>query len=141
MRAGKWDSGLKVSPKAGLWVNVSTEELVSGLMFPPESWTRAGHLFREKYSANTRELGLLVRYLQQRAPCCIFFIETDPTRHIVLCLVWGSPRVGETDLGPSELLACPITSRSRSTARHAYAKRTCGPLLFVIGLPNVAALH
>jgi hypothetical protein len=35
----------------------------------------------------------------------------------------------------------PSISRSHSTARHAHAKRTCGPLLFVIGTPNVAALH
>jgi hypothetical protein len=38
-------------------------------------------------------------------------------------------------------LFCPSVSRSHSTARHAHAKRTCGPLLFVIGTPNVAALH
>ena len=60
----------------------------------PASWTRAGHLFREKYSANTRELRCLFRQHCQRAPCCIFFIETDPTCHIVLCLVWGSPCFG-----------------------------------------------
>ena len=40
-----------------------------------------------------------------------------------------------------EIFYCPGISQSHSTARHAHAKRTCGPLLFVIGIPNVAALH
>ena len=39
------------------------------------------------------------------------------------------------------LFYCPSTSRSHSNVRCAHAKRTCGPLLFVIGTPNVAALY
>ena len=76
------------------WHSMRAGELDSGLKVSPVSWTRAGHLFREKYSANTRELMCLVRYFEQRAPCCIFFIETDPTRHMVLCLVLDSLRFG-----------------------------------------------
>ncbi len=41
----------------------------------------------QKYYANTRELTSLFSWPPQRAPCYVFFIETDPTRHIVLCLV------------------------------------------------------
>ena len=45
----------------GFWVRVRFDELVSGLTVSPKSWTRAGHLFREKYSANTRGRRLLIR--------------------------------------------------------------------------------
>ena len=38
------------------WLSVCFLELVSRLTVSPESWTRAGHLFREKYYENTREL-------------------------------------------------------------------------------------
>ena len=34
--------------------------LVAGSACAPESWTRAGHLFREKYSENTRAGNRLV---------------------------------------------------------------------------------
>jgi hypothetical protein len=44
--------------------------------------------------------------LLYRAPFCVFFIETDPTRHIVLCLVFNSPRSGETQLGSEQNFVC-----------------------------------
>ena len=72
--------------RIGYLVGVRTAELVARLACAPQSWTRAGHLFREKYSENTRELRLLICWLEKRAPVVVFFIETDPARHIVLCL-------------------------------------------------------
>jgi hypothetical protein len=75
-------------------VRVRTGELVSHFAYAPESWTRAGHLFREKHSENTREFLLWFSQLLYRAPFCIFFIETDPTRHIVPSLVLDSPCFG-----------------------------------------------
>jgi hypothetical protein len=75
----------------------------------------------QKYSANTRELRSLFSWPPERAPCYIFFIETDPTRHIVLCLVyaarvsvvglmrlgfWNSPRFDKAQLGSEQNFVC-----------------------------------
>ena len=47
---------------------------------------KPGIFFAKKYFANARKPRALVHYLHQRIPCCVFFIQTCPTRHIVLCL-------------------------------------------------------
>jgi hypothetical protein len=86
-RVGGWLLGLAcASVWFVAWLCVRAGELVAWLC------VRIGKLdssraSRCKNTPKTRaKLGCLIGWFLYRAPVVVFFIETDPTRHIVLCL-------------------------------------------------------
>jgi hypothetical protein len=74
------------------WLSVRVGELVAWLACAPESWTRAGHLFREKYSENTREIRLhWVDFCTARLSA---YFSSRRTRLVTLFFAWfGTARV------------------------------------------------